>query len=154
VEERGVRRILRRQLRAGSLPPVAILAPLGWTHDTTAALTVVDGPAVLRAALADAINRHTPTPHTTPLVAAPAPVVAVAATSGHQSDTPDAVADLSGEVSDVAVAAPDSAPANHLDNPPTSVTAPTPNADRTGLRWVERAQQYLREEAGLLQLVR
>lgn len=52
---RRVRRILQRQLRAGSLPPSAILGPLGWM-DATAALTEVTPEAILRAALRDTLR--------------------------------------------------------------------------------------------------
>lgn len=52
---RRVRRILQRQLRAGSLPPAAILGPLGWI-DTVDALTEVTPHAVLRAALRDTLR--------------------------------------------------------------------------------------------------
>ena len=52
---RRVRRILVRQLRAGSLPPAAILGPLGWI-DGTAGLSDVTPQAVLRAALRDTLR--------------------------------------------------------------------------------------------------
>lgn len=80
---RKVRRILRRQLRAGSLAPAAILGPLGWTDDASAALTRIDGPSVLKAALREAINRGVPesVPGALPVaVAAPVPATPVPAT--------------------------------------------------------------------------
>jgi Protein of unknown function (DUF2637) len=51
---RRVRRILERQLRAGSLPPAAILSPLGW-GDAATVLEEITPEAVLRAALHDAL---------------------------------------------------------------------------------------------------
>ena len=51
---RPARRILTRQLRAGSLPPAAVLGPLGWT-DEQIALTEITPQAVLRAALRQAL---------------------------------------------------------------------------------------------------
>ncbi|MDQ1288745.1 MAG: hypothetical protein QG622_2311 [Actinomycetota bacterium] len=52
---RRVRRILQRQLRAGSLPPSAILGPLGWM-DADEALAEITPHAVLRAALRDTLR--------------------------------------------------------------------------------------------------
>jgi hypothetical protein len=71
---RRVRKILQRQLRAGSLPPAAILGPLGWTDDVIA-LAEVTPQAVLRAALRDAL--------------APALPSATPATTAPSNDTPD-----------------------------------------------------------------
>lgn len=89
---RKVRRILRRQLRAGSLSPLAILGPLGWTDDTTATLARIDGPAVLRAALRDAIRAATTPVTATPGPAQPAPQVPAVAVSVSGSHAPmDAV---------------------------------------------------------------
>jgi hypothetical protein len=47
-----VRRIIGRQLRAGSMPPTAVLAAIGWTGD----LSDRTPEAVLRAALADVLT--------------------------------------------------------------------------------------------------
>jgi hypothetical protein len=68
---RRVRRILRRQLRAGSLPPAAVLGPLGWMDDADA-LAEVTPQSVLRAALSGAL-RGTVTPAPVPPVG-PSPV--------------------------------------------------------------------------------
>ncbi|MFN8076800.1 MAG: DUF2637 domain-containing protein [Kineosporiaceae bacterium] len=73
---RKVRRILRRQLRAGSLSPAAILGPLGWTDDASATLTRIDGPSVLKAALREAINRGLPPVAAPPAAAATRPAAA------------------------------------------------------------------------------
>jgi hypothetical protein len=56
---RRVRRILQRQLRAGSLPPSAVLGPLGWL-DGTDALAEVTPRAVLMAALRSTLDTSTP----------------------------------------------------------------------------------------------
>lgn len=66
---RRVRRILRRQLRAGSLPPAAVLGPLGWMDDADA-LAEVTPQSVLRAALSDAL-RGTVAPGLAPPAAPP-----------------------------------------------------------------------------------
>jgi hypothetical protein len=59
---RRVRKIINRQLRAGSLPPTAILVPLGWC----AAPTQVDGDArpetILRAVLKGVLDPVSQTP--------------------------------------------------------------------------------------------
>lgn len=51
---RRVRRILQRQLRAGSLSPAAVLGPLGWT-DTTQGLPDLTPQGVLRAVLRETL---------------------------------------------------------------------------------------------------
>lgn len=56
---RRARRILQRQLRAGSLPPAAILGPLGWLDDSQA-LTEITPHTVLRAALRDTLRGQAP----------------------------------------------------------------------------------------------
>jgi hypothetical protein len=90
---RRVRRILRRQLRAGSLPPAAVLGPLGWLDDADA-LAEITPQSVLRAALSDAL-RGTVGPAPAPPVApvapapAPAPVEAVETVSLPHDDPAD-----------------------------------------------------------------
>jgi Protein of unknown function (DUF2637) len=66
---RRVRRILQRQLRAGSLPPAAILGPLGWTDDLDA-LVDITPESILRAALRGALA-PVPAPDTSPRIPAP-----------------------------------------------------------------------------------
>lgn len=51
---RRVRQILERQLRSGSLPPAAVLRPLGW-GDVASTLEKITPEAVLRAALLDVL---------------------------------------------------------------------------------------------------
>ena len=60
---RRVRRILERQLRSGSLPPAAVLGPLGWDDEATA-LKEITPETVLRAALRDALLHRGRTIHT------------------------------------------------------------------------------------------
>ena len=121
---RRVRRILRRQLRAGSLSPLAILGPLGWTDDTTAALARIDGPAVLRAALRDAIRAAA---DTTPGIAMPgldrpAPAVSAAVVAARVSgpaptNTGDVVVDAD-RVAEVDDDAEDASDADEVGDAP------------------------------------
>jgi len=72
---RRVRRIINRQLRAGSLPPAAILAPLGWAGDTATLRdrrpeTILQ--AVLHVALDPATQNALTSAQTTPAPEPPA----------------------------------------------------------------------------------
>jgi Protein of unknown function (DUF2637) len=61
--DRQVRRILQRQLRAGSLPPAAVLGPLGWLNGAQELPTLAPQ-QVLRAVLRDLLSQ----PQSQPLV--------------------------------------------------------------------------------------
>jgi hypothetical protein len=110
---RRVRRILRRQLRAGSLPPSAVLGPLGWMDDAQALVDVTPA-SVLRAALRDTLRRTEPPTRPAPAGAAPQPVAAVEA-------APPAPAVEAAPPARAVEAAPAQAPPRR-----PSVTRPTP----------------------------
>ncbi len=105
---RRVRRIIRRQLRAGSLPPAQVLASLGWTDSTSDLVT--DPAMVLRATLtgvlAPALVRPAAGgPDVTP---SPAPSPAVGSTP---ATAPAGGAERTVEVMSVVSAAVPAAPA-------------------------------------------
>ena len=90
---RRVRRIIRRQLRAGSLPPAQVLASLGWTDSTSDLVT--DPAAVLRATLTGVLTPAITQPTLitqpatiTPAVPPAAPVVPVAPLDDDARDAP------------------------------------------------------------------
>jgi hypothetical protein len=131
---RRVRRILKRQLRAGSLPPSAILGPLGWL-DSEEALTDITPHSVLRAALRDTLHDHAPYGHqrhedrpvvlraepppARELTAAPGPVAAVA---------PGSDPDPAAEPGPVAVADPVAAPGPVAEPDPDAVPSADPGS--------------------------
>lgn len=129
-KNRKIRRILRRQLRAGSLPPAAILRPLGWMRDGGggAALSNLDGPTVLRAVLGDAI-RGVVDPQ---LSAAAPPPSSETDTAG--SVTPPVAADPGppARAEEEATTAAESE--DHPTTPPLEPAETTPNEERAGDR--------------------
>ncbi len=88
---RRVRRIIERQLRAGSLPPGQVLASLGWTDASSELVT--DPATVLRATLMGvlAAGPAPDVPTTTAAPAAPAAVPVEAVPPGAGSDDVGAV---------------------------------------------------------------
>jgi hypothetical protein len=62
---RRVRRIISRQLRAGTLPPAAVLGPLGW-DETSSALPDYRPETILRAVLRGVLNPATRSSALTP----------------------------------------------------------------------------------------
>lgn len=122
-EAASVRRVLERQLRAGSLDPVAVLAAIGWTVGATGATGPVASDMVLRLALTDVLAGRRPSPRR-----------GVSQRPSSPAPTPVVRSDLHGPTWD---SAPETASPSQVG--PVQAPAVTPAVDRPAQRRAKRS---------------
>jgi hypothetical protein len=132
---RRVRRIIKRQLRAGSLPPAQVLASLGWTDSSSTLVT--DPAAVLRATLTGVLAPGLREPAPAPTLLAAAPVLTPAVTAPVVGVAEAAQAVAASPAEPATVAEPSVAPA--AEPVVAVVAAPAPVAPEAPLAAVKPA---------------